>query len=149
MKAGTAVDITILGDKKLQRKLKGLTPALQKKALRKALRAGAKIVAATARQMAPKRTGAVKRSIKVKAMKRSRGRLGVQVVTGEGWFIGPEFYAAFVELGHHIGRRGLGGQRTHVPGSGFLRKAARQQRGAALGAIRDELARAVTELARR
>lgn len=53
-----------------------------KKALRTSLRKSAKEALNLARQAAPVETGALKRTMKVRALKRSRVRLGVTVQTG-------------------------------------------------------------------
>lgn len=98
------VDISLVGDKALQRKLKSLDFALQKKILRKALRAGAKPVRDAARTNAPVREGKIKKSIKVRAMKRSRKGIGVLVAVGTRQELGiseEDFYnyAVGTELG--------------------------------------------------
>lgn len=79
------VNIKLTGDKELQKNLKKLTFALQKKITRKALRAAAKPVLAAAKAAVPtvtgKRTQIIKRKLKIKALKRSRRSIGVQIVT--------------------------------------------------------------------
>lgn len=51
--------------------------------------------------------GDLRKSIKVKAAKRSRVSVGVNVVTGatDNVFVGDQFYGAFVEFGHFMGKR--------------------------------------------
>jgi hypothetical protein len=83
------------------------------------------------------RSGRLAASIKVRAMRRSRKAVGVHVMSGEGWFKGPTFYAAFAELGHRQGRRlrkslkrgwrrlfARRDRRRKVPGMRFMRDAA-------------------------
>lgn len=92
--------ITYTGDKEIDRRLKALSEADQKKGIRKGLRVGAKIVAAEARARAPRgATGDLVAAIKVRSMKRSRKAVGVNAIIGKGWFRGPTFYAAFLEFG--------------------------------------------------
>ena len=85
--------------RKLNRKLKQLESKIEKKLVRQALRAGAKVVAEEAKQLAPVDTGELKSKIKVWALKRSRKRIGVLVGTSAKEYTGDQFYAAFVEYG--------------------------------------------------
>jgi len=96
-----AAFLKLKGARELDRKLARLEKRTAKKVMRKALRAGGKVILAEAKRRAPKRTGALAASLKVRAAKRSRRRRGVAVIvaTAEGWFKGDEFYGAFVELG--------------------------------------------------
>ena len=64
--------ISLSGDKKLDRALKAMGPKLTKKILRKAVRRAAKPVLTTARARVPIDEGDLKRSLKIRAMKRSR-----------------------------------------------------------------------------
>ena len=117
--------IWITGDKAVDRRLKKFTLKLQKKIFRKVVRKAAEPVLATARANVPVDSGDLKKSLKVRAMKRSRrnkNRVGVQVGTGEKFFLGDQFYAGFIELGWHTGkRRSL--KRTKVEPKPFLRPA--------------------------
>lgn len=103
-----APSIIITGVKELMEKLDQFEPKLRKKILRKTLRKAAKPVLATARRYVPVDTAALKKSLKVRALKRSRRhkhRVGIAVMTSEGWFKGDEYYGAFVEFGHRVGKR--------------------------------------------
>lgn len=96
------VKTSFTGDKKLDRMLREFEPKLAKKIIRRTLRKAAKPVLETARQHAPVLTGALKRSLKVRAMKRSRrnkNKYGVRVITGDDFFKGEQFYGAFIEFG--------------------------------------------------
>lgn len=101
MARGKAVVVTGVG--RLDRQLRALEPAIGKKATRKALRAAAKVVQKEAQRIAPKKTGALSRSIKVRARKvrrrRDKGTIGMKATVGKGWFKGDTFYAAFLEFG--------------------------------------------------
>jgi len=88
------------GVAKFDRKLKALETRLQRKVVRQALRAGARVIAAEAKANAPVgKTGALKDSIRVWALKRSRRRIGVKVGSSIHAYKGDQFYGAFLEFG--------------------------------------------------
>lgn len=95
-----AKGILITGDKELDRLLKGLPLAAQKKLSRKATRKAAKeIVLPDAKARVPVDTGELEESLVVKAIKRSRNRIGHMVATKDGFYAGDQFYGAFIEFG--------------------------------------------------
>lgn len=99
------VDITLLGDKALARKLARLPGVTQKKIVRKALRQGARPVLAAAKRLCPVRYGVLKGSLKLRTVPRKRGLLGVEVSTGTRTELGipesdPGYYPMSVEYGH-------------------------------------------------
>jgi HK97 gp10 family phage protein len=63
-----------------------------RRAISKGSRAGCKILQAKAKQMAPKKTGALRQAIKVRALPRSRRYVGTQVTM-------KVYYGAFVNYG--------------------------------------------------
>ncbi len=65
-------DISLLGDKDLQRTLNRLPTVVQGKAMRRALRTGAKVVQEDAKRRAPVDQGDLRRGIKVRSGRRSR-----------------------------------------------------------------------------
>jgi HK97 gp10 family phage protein len=72
------------------------------KHIRKATRAAMnEIVLPDAKALVPVDTGALEASLKTRALKRSKGRIGHQVTTSEHhhMFKGDQFYGGFVELG--------------------------------------------------
>lgn len=73
------MDISMLGDKELKRQFDSLGRKMQKKFLRKALRAGGKAVQVQWKANVPVDTGAYKTGIRVRAMKRSRRGVGINV----------------------------------------------------------------------
>jgi HK97 gp10 family phage protein len=83
--------------------LNRLEPKLKAKIGRKAARKVAKeTVYKTAREKVPVKSGDLKKSIKVRALKRSRKnkhKVGARVVTGPGFFKGEQYYGGFVEYG--------------------------------------------------
>lgn len=100
-----AIDISIFGDKALSAKLAAMPLKVQKKITRQALRQGGKRVRDEARRLAPVDTGALKKSIKVRAAKNlRRGSFGISVQTGTRAELGisPEakfYYPAVLEFG--------------------------------------------------
>jgi len=107
--------------KRLQRKLSGLKRADKRAAVRKAARESAKPLHQATVQASPERTGLLKRAIKLRAARRSRVRVGVNVIVrkldlskaadkfqatktfkkkfGNRTGMYKVFYAGFVELG--------------------------------------------------
>lgn len=111
------VDISVLGDKEVQRHLERINIAMQKKIVKGALRKAAKPVLATARVLCHELSGKLKRSLKIKAMRQRRGRFGTLISTGTREQLGipadeKYFYPAAVEYGH-----------DNVPAHSYLREA--------------------------
>lgn len=130
--------ITVRGDKQVIRRLKQFTPNLQRKILRTASRAAAKPVLSAARANAPLRTGRLKSSLKVRAIPKSRVRVGIRVATGAGWFKGKEFYGAFQEFGWKTGSRNSDNRRQ-VEGRHYVEEAYRQAGPGSLGVFTREI----------
>jgi HK97 gp10 family phage protein len=104
MATAKAVSIDFIGDKGLARALKRLPITLQKKIVRPALRKGFKVVFDASKAAAPVGEGRLKRKLKLRATKRSRGGFGVRIVTPprEQLDIPPGakgYYPAHIELG--------------------------------------------------
>lgn len=147
----------IQGMEALLKKLDGLSKKEANKALRKALRAGAKIVQAKAKQTIPRKSGKGAKALKVRAAKRSRKKgPGVMVIADgkNNLFKGDSFYLGFQEYGWKTGKRKhgnsgavpvggdkfvtlIGGKRRRkqVAGLHWLKRAAEQSEGAAREAI--------------
>jgi HK97 gp10 family phage protein len=89
----------ITGLVEIQAKLKTLAPRVANKVVRQSLRAGAKIVQKQTAANAPVHTGLTAHSVKVRAIKRTKGMIGVAVQIGKGSYLGETYYAAFVEFG--------------------------------------------------
>lgn len=84
--------MTMTGDLNLQHTFRRMKAADAKAALRKGQRAAAKIIAGRIKASTPQKSGAMKRTVKVRAMKRSRVRIGVRIEV-------KAYYAGFVALG--------------------------------------------------
>lgn len=79
------INISLVGDKKLQKTLKKLALKDQKKLVRSELRKAAKPILRDTIANAPKTaesSGDLKKSIKLRAIKRSRNKIGVRIVAG-------------------------------------------------------------------
>jgi len=141
--------LNLIGEKALQRKLAALGRTGANKVLRKALRAGAKVIRTEAQANAPVLTGDLRANIRVRAMKRRKQGVGVRVVVGDGWYQGDQFYGAFLEFGHRVGSRRLGDARATVEPKPFMRPAFDQKKDAAISEIETVLATGIVEEAKR
>ena len=103
-------DILLTGDKALDRNLEQLKASAARRIFGKAARAALQPIKNDAKRRAPRRTGRLATSIRVRALKRSRSRIGAKVTTGTAGsdFQGKTFYAAFLEYGYKIGKRSTG-----------------------------------------
>lgn len=164
--------IIVTGDAEINRKLAALAGPTAKAAIRKASRAALRPVAAAAKANAPRRTGLLSRSIKIRAMPRSRQRFGSMVTSsGSGrQFGGKTFYGAPQEYGWQAGRRvrnvDLGAakgarrnaslraeatrrnnSRRRIPGKEFMKRAADSKQSMALAIYKTETERWINLLA--
>lgn len=99
---------TLVGDKELDAAFIELPKRLQKKVLRPAVRAAAKIIQEQAKANIHSISGTAAESIKVKAAKRSRStpdQVAVNVISSAGWFKGDDFYLGMVEKGFLLGSK--------------------------------------------
>jgi len=102
------IDISVLGDKKLQKQLKNIELKMQKKIVKKALRMGTKVVLARAKALVPVSLGNtqgkhLRDTLKIKAFSK-KGVFGSTVITGTREQLGIDandrwYYPAHVELG--------------------------------------------------
>ena len=137
--------VTITGVPELDRKLRTISNKLGKKFVRQGARRALKPVAATAKRLAPDNTGALKRSIKVKALGRSRKRFGSRVTTGVGTLknSGGVYYGGFQEWGWTTNSG------SHVLGQGFMHNAARMKQRSAVAIFTGYVRREIEAEARR
>ena len=141
------IDIDMLGDKELARDFAALPFKVQKKLFRKSLRPGAKIVQARAKELVPVKTGRLKRSLKIRATRRARRVLGVQVLTGtrEQLGISPDakgYYPAALEYGYKTASGKV------VPKRSYLRRAADEKKELVIRKISTGLSSLVGEAMR-
>lgn len=84
----------------LARMLDDLPKVVRSDAIRRVARGAAKIVQKKAKANAPKDTGTLRRSIRVRSMKRSRVRVGARVVSLK---LGKRYYSVMQEYGWNRG----------------------------------------------
>ena len=146
------------GVEEIIRKLRELDAKIQKKHLRTSLRAGAKIIQKQMQADAPEKTGQLRKEIKVRAGRSGKGFVSVAVAVGSKLVKGKAWYAAFVDLGHFLGKRlrgkftteqyhrlSLGVGRKFVPGTHFAERAFASAKGAATQAATDKLAELIDQ----
>lgn len=113
----------ITGIKEIDEALKELEPKLQKKVLRQAMRKSLKPVRDAVENQAPiGETGELAENVKIKAGKRKKDTIRLNVQVGAGDFTGDQYYASFVEFGHKVGSRKLGDKRQEVPPDDFMKR---------------------------
>ncbi len=101
--------VTVTGFDQFRAKLAALPRVVARKYARQALRAGAKPMQAALIAAAPvgldEHQGITQESIKIRAIKRTRKGIGLQVVTlpPDDWK-GDAFYPSFAEFGHFAGK---------------------------------------------
>ena len=134
---GSFLDISLIGDKELATRMINLPLKLAKKAFRKAAREAARPILASAKQnlatlMAASKysTGRLQKSLRIKALKRSRKSFGVMIGTGTAGktFAGEAAYGFHVETGT-----------KHTEAKPFLRPALEANRANSVGIIADVL----------
>ena len=85
--AANRKNVVVTGHKELDATLATVEPKIQKKVVRKGLREAGKLIQAAAKGNLGRNgnveSGELQKGIRVRAMKRSRSRIGVQVVTTE------------------------------------------------------------------
>lgn len=99
------VKYALTGKPRLDKALKMLTFAQAKGAIRTAARAAMKPMQRAVKDNAPVESGNLRRSIKVRALPRSRKRIGISVATNkrDPAFNGKSFYGGPTEHGWKVG----------------------------------------------
>jgi HK97 gp10 family phage protein len=141
---GNTFRLKVSGGRELDAALRALDRKVSGKLSRQAMRAGAKVALPEVRKRAPKASGAMAASFKVRAGKRRKGRIAYQVQTKAGDYKGDTFYGAFVSFGHRAGPRKLGNARPLVPANPFIEAAFKVKRQAMLDAVVDTLRKGLT-----
>lgn len=118
----SGVNLRLEGYEAVEKAFRRLEGPDQKKLVRASMRDGVKVVRDQAKARVPVRTGKLKAGIKVRALRRSRTRLGIRVTLPTREELGlpsstPGYYPASVEFG----RRTKDGRR--VGAKPFLRPA--------------------------
>lgn len=139
------VTIVLTGSETLNRKLLELTSTQAKAAIRSAARPALQTTLQAARALCPARDGKLRKSIKIRAIRRSRSRVGMRLSTSksDNAFSGKTFYGGFIEWGRKVGKRrrvsvrrpprnDTSDTRRKVPSNPFMKRAARRTQTAAL-----------------
>jgi HK97 gp10 family phage protein len=166
--------LTIAGVDALRRAFKELEPRLARKVIRQAERRAAKLFAAEIKAHAPKDTGLLQRTVKVRTSKgprsSKRGNVSIAVLVGQaggegaGGSLKRAWYAYLQEKGWHVGKRvrkagkvvgyqpaagnlGGGGVRK-IPGKFFTKRALHSKESSARQLLVAEIAAGVEREAR-
>lgn len=143
----------ITGVDELVKKLRMLRGPAMKKVYRQAMRAAARPVLATAKQIVPIASGKLQKSLKIRALRRSRKLIGVQITPGtrsELGISGKGFYPTHIELGFKRGGLskfpGRKGGITKFPGNRYLRDALLLERTDAMQIINARITAGITKI---
>lgn len=152
----------LTGDKELNRKLAALKSTKAKQAIRKASRAALRPIHADAKSNAPKNRGDLRKGIKLRALKRSRSRIGAQVTSSVahgapqeyGWKAGRRTRNSDIGLARGQRRDSTAkaaatkrdGSRRTIAGKKFMERAAKSKQSKALAIYRRETAHWVRQL---
>jgi HK97 gp10 family phage protein len=136
--ASNRFDISLLGAPELSKALAALPDKLERKVLTKALRAAGKFYLTLAKASAPRDEGRLASTMKLRALKRRRGRVGVMVQTGTRSALGIDpkqrgYYPAHLEFGHRD-RAGV-----HHPPVPFMRRSLKTGESAIFAILRQEI----------
>lgn len=170
-------DISVLGDKALEAKLRALPAAIEQRLLRKSLRAAFKPTLEKARELVPTELGALKASLQLRAGRGGRGTIQFRIFTGglpELAALGARRTRPYTTtenrrgriIAHGLGSRGaeregyypaaveLGYVRrtktgaVHVPPRSFLRAALNATKDTSLMIVAEDLREGVEQLAK-
>ena len=140
---------------KINRMLTALPKKIRNKILREELRKGAKTLLPASKAATPARTGKLRRSVKVRAVKRSRKAVGVLVGYNDKAYAGDTFYGAFLEWGWKQGKRpsravqgGASDNRKEIPGRRMLGNVAEAKGPGVLDAVINQIASRIQTEAR-
>ncbi len=100
------VQLILTGDEKLNRRLAALQKNDAKKAMRTAARFAMNRLLPRIKAATPYRTGLLRKSMRVRAIQRSRRQIGVKIGTSskasKKLFGGKTFYGSFIEFGKTV-----------------------------------------------
>lgn len=120
----------ISGLQEVMRRLDELEPRVQKRVLRKAVKAemSETVVPAVLSYVPLGATGKLAQSVRLKQAKRSRKRSGIRFsvsIGKDGFYTGKEFYGAFLNFGWKAGKRTgwNAASRRQIEGRHFMEKA--------------------------
>lgn len=141
------IDISFLGDKELQRKLKQIEIKAERKIVRSAISKAMKQVKDRAKELAPVNLGRLKASIKQQS-RTKRGISRAKVVTGTREELGVDdnqkgFYPAAIEYGYKTSSGKV------IPAKPFMRRAITEKQDSVMKETRDRIAQGIEREAKR
>jgi HK97 gp10 family phage protein len=136
--ASNRFDISMLGVPELSQALAALPEKLERKVLTKALRQAGKYYLMLAKARAPRDQGRLSSTMKLRALKRRKGRVGVMIQTGTRSELGIDpkqrgYYPAHTEFGHRD-RAGV-----HHPANPYMRTSLKTGESAMVAILRQEI----------
>lgn len=139
-----SMSMTLEGVEHLEKILDGIVAEDGSKAMNKALRQATRkvckeVLLPRVKDLIPSDSGDLENALVVRAVKRSRGKVGHFVGFRDPLFKGDTFYGGFVEFGHED--RGGG----HVPADSFLRRPLYENESQIRAVIEQELRQWVQE----
>ncbi len=140
--------------KAIRQSFKELGPTAGKGPIRKGARAAAKLFQQKIKPTVPKKTGKLKKALKVRAGKSTKKYVGAWVTTGDprvkNLNSGAAFYGSFLELGSKSGSR-KSKNRRQIPAKPFMRPAFKMYKRPAaqmmIDTIYNEIPKAVAKIA--
>lgn len=136
--ASNRFDMGMLGAPALEKALAALPDKLERKILIRAMRQVGKFYMALAKARAPRDTGKLGATMKVRSLKRRKGRVGVMIQTGTRTQLGIDpkqrgYYPAHTEFGHRD-RAGV-----HHPANPYMRTSLKTGESAIFAILRQEI----------
>jgi hypothetical protein len=131
-----AQEFKLLGIEELDAQLKEFQEKTSKRIINLGLKKASQNACDIARDFAPIKSGQTQQALKIERIKRNKKYFGWKVQIGMGDYRGDQFYASFVEMGHHLSKASdlekqaiarkkvsPGWRRQWLEGTGWLRKA--------------------------
>lgn len=130
--------MVLSGFRRLDKKLKKMVAKDAKKAIRQATRPALKPVLQESKQTVPVKSGQLKKSLKIRALPRSRRFFGSRVTSGAGknQKLGNAFYGAFIELGT-----------KRIKAREFMKNAANKKKKQVFRLYKEELKQVIRKIA--
>jgi HK97 gp10 family phage protein len=137
-----AITAVLTGDKTINRRLAKLTGPEAKNIIRKSARPALKPILAAARANAPTDKGLLRKSVKIRAMKRSRSRVGATVSSGSktSAYAGKAWYGGPIEYGY-TRRDG-----REMPAVRFMKRAVDAKREQSIRIYRESIRKMIRDL---
>lgn len=131
-------DVSFLGSADLERKFALLPRDVERRLLSKSLRKAAKVYKDLAAARAPRDRGKLAKTMRIRVLKRRKGRVGVRIETAPRAQLGIDpkqqgYYPAHLEFGYRD-RAGV-----HHPGLAYMRTSLRTGKEQMLVVLREEL----------